>query len=153
MLGKIVAAALGGLLVAGLASLVVAVMLSSNPRDGGQAVGIVFLLAWAASALVALLAPRAAKAWRRLLIASGILSFSLPLAAFIFTGLVVNQEMARGGEYAEAAAAGAALGGGMVVALTGLLGFFLGLIFLVIGLLVGRDKQVVVVRETTGPAS
>ena len=46
-----------------------------------------------------------------------------------------------------AAAAGAALGGGMITAITGFLGFLLGIIFLVIGLLVGRDKEVVIIRE------
>jgi hypothetical protein len=33
------------------------------------------------------------------------------------------------------------------MAISGFLGFFLGVIFLVIGLLTGRDKEVVIIKE------
>jgi len=81
-----------------------------------------------------------------LLIVSGILSFLLPLAAIVLTGSHVSGTLEKGGEYAGAAAAGAVIGGGLVSGCMGLLGFFTGAVFLVIGLLVGRDKQVIYVQ-------
>ena len=50
-------------------------------------------------------------------------------------------------EYAGAQAAGAAIGGGLISGFMGFVGFFLGVVFLIIGLLVGRDKQVVYVER------
>ena len=150
MFGKIISGVIGGLIVAILGALVVTVALSSNPESGAQVGAIAFFVFWVLAIVFAILSPRVAKAWRRLLITSAILSFTMPISSFIFTGAAVTQEAAKGGEYADVAAAGAALGGGMITAITGFLGFFLGIIFLIIGLLVGRDKQVVVVKES-GP--
>ncbi|MFO1344465.1 MAG: hypothetical protein U1F05_15275 [Burkholderiales bacterium] len=98
--------------------------------------------ALAVGIFVALKAPSVAKAWRRLLITSGVLSFFLPLSAILFTGSHVAGTLEKGGEYAGAAAAGAAIGGGLVSGFMGILGFFLEPYFLSC-LLVGRDKQVV----------
>jgi hypothetical protein len=72
----------------------------------------------------------------------------MPISSLIFSGAQVADAASQGGEYAGAATAGAALGGGMVTAITGFLGFYLGVIFLVIGLLVGRDKQIVIIKES-----
>lgn len=71
----------------------------------------------------------------------------MPLSSFIFTGSHVAEVATQGGEYAGAAAAGAALGGGLITAISGFLGFFLGVIFLVVGLLTGRDKEIIVIKE------
>jgi hypothetical protein len=58
-------------------------------------------------------------------------------------------------EYGKAQAAGAAIGGGLVTGVLGFVGFFLGLVFLVLGLLVGRRKEVVYLMASTAgqPAS
>ena len=50
-------------------------------------------------------------------------------------------------EYAGAQVAGAAIGGGLISGLMGFVGFFIGVVFLIIGFLVGRDKQVVYVEK------
>ena len=63
----------------------------------------------------------------------------------MFTGAVATQVAQETGD--AAVTAGAAIGGGLVTLIAGFLGFFLGAIFLVVGLLVGRDKQVIVVKE------
>lgn len=48
--------------------------------------------------------------------------------------------------YAGAQAAGAAIGGGLVSGFLGFVGFFIGAVLLIIGLLIGRDKQVIYVQ-------
>ena len=49
-------------------------------------------------------------------------------------------------QYAGAQAAGAKICGGLISGFMGFVGFFLGAVFLVIGLLFGRDKQIVYVQ-------
>ena len=150
MFGKMVSGIIGGLIIAILGALVVTVAIASEPESGGQAGAVAFLVFWIFGLVLALTASRAGKAWRRILVTSAILSFAMPLSSFIFTGSQVTKAATQGGEYAAAAAAGAALGGGLITAITGFLGFFLGIIFLVVGLLTGRDKEVVVIKEGGG---
>jgi hypothetical protein len=143
---KVLAGIIGGLIIAIIGAIVIAVGGASRPGTGGSYGAIAFFVLWIVGIVVALKAPTAAKAWRRLLITSGVLSFLLPLSAIVFTGSHVAGTLERGGQYAGAAAAGAAIGGSLVSGLMGILGFFLGAVFLVIGLLVGRDKQVIYVQ-------
>ena len=143
---KILAGIIGGLIIAIIGAIVIAVGGASKPSSGGSYGAVAFFVLWVVGIVVAVKAPSAAKAWRRLLITSGVLSFLLPLSAIVFTGSHVAGTLEKGGEYAGAAAAGAAIGGGLVSGFMGILGFFLGAVFLVIGLLVGRDKQVVYVQ-------
>jgi len=146
MFGKIVAGLFGGLIVAIIGAMVVTVALASSPA--ASSVGaIAFFVFWALGIALAVTASRTGKAWRRVLISSGLLSFALPLSSIIFTGSVMTQAAGEGGEFSGAAAAGAAIGGGMITIASGVLGFFLGVIFLVIGLLVGRDREVIIIRE------
>lgn len=147
---KLLAGLVGGFFIAILGALVIALggASPSKPAGGGGGGTLAFFVLWAASIALALMAPSAAKAWRRLLITSGILSFMLPLSTLLFTGSHVASAVEKGGEYAGAAAAGAMIGGGLVSGIMGIVGFFLGAVFLVIGLLVGRDKQIVYVQGT-----
>ena len=149
---KILAGIIGGLIIAILGAIVITLGGASKTSSGGSYGAITFFVLWIVGIIVAVAAPSAAKAWRRLLITSGVLSFLLPLSAIVFTGSHVASNMLRGGEYAGAAASGAAIGGGLVSGFMGILGFFLGAVFLVIGLLVGRDKQVICVQAPP-PAS
>ncbi|NQW80461.1 MAG: hypothetical protein HQ445_04715 [Polaromonas sp.] len=145
---KILAGIIGGLIVAILGAIVIAVGGASKPSSGANYGAIAFFALWVVGVVVAVTAPSAGKAWRRLLITSGVLSFMLPLSAIVFTGSQVAGTLEKGGEYAGAATAGAAIGGGMISGFMGILGVFLGAVFLVIGLLVGRDKQIVYVQTT-----
>ena len=83
-------------------------------------------------------AERAAKAWRRLLIANACLCFSLPIAGMIFTGRAAAHSDAMG-HHLQAGATAAA--GGVATVALAIFGFFLGAIFLVVGLLVGRSTS------------
>jgi len=147
MFVKIVSGIIGGLIIAILGTLIVTIGLAGDLESVGHTGDVAFLVFWVFGMVLALTASRAGKAWRRILVTSAILSFVMPLSAFIFTAAQVADAVTEGGEYVGAAAAGAAFGGGLITALSGFLGFFLGVIFLVVGLLTGRDKEVVIIRE------
>lgn len=131
---KLVAAIFGGFLFAFMGMMVTA--LSGLASEGGAG-GVVFLVAWALGAAIALISPRAGKSWRYLLVCCALLSLAMPLSTLIFAGGSVSEAGSQG----AAAATGAAIGGGLATAMSGFIGFFLAAIFLIIGLLVGRDKS------------
>lgn len=148
MFNKILAAFLGGIIPAVLGSMVISLPFANNPETGGSIGAGAFFVMWLFAIILAFLAKTGGKAWRRILLLSAVLAFALPLASFLFTGAGVGEAVEQAGdEYAGAAAAGAVIGGGLVTAVSGFIGFFLGVIFLIIGLLIGRDKQVVIIKE------
>lgn len=139
MLGKIVSGIVGGLINAFLGTAIVAI---ATAGSGGSSSPVVFYGLLLIALVVAWKAP-SGKAWRWLLLGAAVASFLLPLASLVFTG----QQVAEiGSQAGSAGAAGAAVGGGIFTAVTGLAGFFLGIIFLLLGLLSGRDKTVVAVQ-------
>lgn len=141
--GRVVAGIVGGLLVATLAANICTAVIG-NPLAKTQGAGVmavsaaVFFGLWAGAVVVALKADRAARAWRRLLIVGACLALALPLAGFVLAGKMAHHYAAKGSDIQGAMAAGA---GGIAAIVMGVLGFFLGAILLVVGLLVGRDKQ------------
>ena len=143
---KVLAGILGGLLIALIGAVVVAVANAGGSGAGGGRAAIAFLVLWIGGVVVAVRSPSAPKAWRRLLIIAAVSCMMLPLAAILFTGGQVAGALQSGGQHAGAAAVGSAIGGGLVSGLMGLVGFFLGAIFLVIGLLVGRATRVMYVQ-------
>ena len=140
---RLVAGIVGGLVPAILAADSATALfgdpMASEPSKATIAVSVlIFLGMWAVSIVVAVKAERAAKAWRRLLIASACLSFAMPLAGFVLAGRAAHQFESNGGNLEAAVTAGAA---GIATIFVGILGFFLGAIFLTVGLLVGRDRK------------
>lgn len=124
---KIIAGVFGGFLVASLAGNIGTLVASKET-------GTIFLLvAWMASIYIAVKSQRAARAWRWLLIISGCLSFIIPLASLVFA---TQQE------------GGAAIIGGMVASgVLGFMFFLFGLALLIIGLLIGRNPNIVVIQK------
>ena len=144
---KIIAGLLGGFILAVLGAILVTITFAASPEKGGSWGAIAFLIFWVIGIAVALRAKSAAKAWRRLFLSSAVLSFLAPISAIIYTGSFMATQVDTASVYAGAQAAGAAIGGGLISGFMGFVGFFLGVVFLIIGLLVGRDKQVVYVER------
>lgn len=144
---KFIAGLFGGLILAVLGTVLITITFAASPEKGGAWGAIAFLIFWVIGIIVALGAKSAAKAWRKLLLSSAVLSFLMPIAGIVYTGIFMATHVDTTSEYAGAAVAGAAIGGGLISGLMGFVGFFLGVVFLVIGLLVGRDKQVVYVEK------
>ena len=79
--------------------------------------------------------------WRRFLIASALCSFALPLTAFV-AALRVAHALPLSGHFSKMTNDVVAIFFGSLTSLmVGVLGFFLGAIFLIMGLLVGREKR------------
>ncbi len=129
MIGKLAAGILGGVVIAvlGLSTVLIAgARFASHPGSGAQASMIAFFVLWVFALALAVTAKRAAKAWRRLLVASAVLSFFLLLSSLEVAGAPTVQ-----------ASMGLGDGGAADAAIVGL---FLGIFFLVLGLFVGRDR-------------
>jgi len=81
--------------------------------------------------------------WRKSFIFFAIESFLMPIAAFIFSVIFVTKETSGVAE-----GVGGAIGGILVTGVLGFIGFFLGVVFLLIGLLVFKvPKEVEVVNQ------
>ncbi|WP_311948970.1 hypothetical protein [Halomonas piscis] len=128
---KSLAAIVGGALLASMASVVLS--FSGVSADSSA---VAFWVVWLAGCVVAATSPSTAKAWRRLLICCAILALIMPLSSLIFAG----SNLSESGSQSAGSAIGTAIGGGMIAATTGFIGFFLAAIFLTIGLLVAKDK-------------
>ncbi|MCU5783198.1 hypothetical protein MA04_02498 [Alcanivorax balearicus MACL04] len=144
---KLIAGIIGGLILAVLGAILVTMTFAASPEKGGGWGATAFFVFWIIGIAVALGAKSPAKAWRRLLLSSAVLSFLAPISAIIYTGSFMATQIDTASEYAGAQAAGVAVGGGLISGFMGFVGFFLGVVFLIIGLLVGRDKQVVYIER------
>ena len=144
---KFIAGLLGGIILAILGAILVTTTFAASPQKGGSWGAIAFFIFWTIGFVVALSAKNAPKAWRRLLLSSAVLSFLAPISGIIYTGSFMATRVDATNEYAGAQVAGAAIGGGLISGFMGFVGFFLGVVFLIIGFLVGRDKQVVYVEK------
>ena len=135
MLGKIFAALLGGFVISILGSMVVGLSVGAG-EEGGSIGGISFFVFYVYSFVISLRSSSTIRAWKWLLINSAILCFLLPISSMLFTGIFIAEETSGAAE-----AAGGFLGGTLVTIIAGFFGFFLGVIFLVIGLLVGNTEK------------
>ena len=149
---KVIAGVLGGLILAIISGFWVTAALASSPLMGGHVGATAFWVLWGVGLLIAMMAPSGAKAWRRLLISSGLMCLLLPLSGVIFTGNSLAA-VSSAERHAGARVAGTVIAGGLISGLLGFVGFFLGLVFLVIGLLVGRDKAVVYIQAPAAAPS
>ena len=80
---KLIAGLLVVLILAILVGVVAGIASAASTRDGGTGGAAIFFGAWVAGLIIALTAPRAGKAWRRLMIISGLMAFTLPLSGTI----------------------------------------------------------------------
>lgn len=138
---KFLAGVAGGLLFASLGSLLLGLMTDAAPA-------YMFLALWIAGVTVAMTADSAAKAWRKLLLSSAVFSFLAPLAGIVFTGSMIATHGDSAGAGSAGYTAGMAIGGGLLSGFLGFVGFFFGIVLLIVGLLVGRDKQVVYIERS-----
>ena len=131
--GRLVAGIVGGLIIALLGSILLTIMFASAEDSNGNNVGLIgFFALFALSLLIAIKSRSAGKAWRTIFFLSSAFSFALPLSTIIFSGRIMS-ETESGAE-----AVGAAIGGGLIALFAGFVGFFLGVVFLILGFVVGR---------------
>jgi len=144
---KIVAGLIMGFFIAALGSML-CIFAFGGGESSGELAGIMFFVFYAIAFVIAMTAKNAGKAWRRLLICTGLLFFLAPIMGLFFTGhTMADADPALESHEAAGQFLGQLLGGGIITGALGIVGFFMGVIFLVIGLLVGRDKTVVYVER------
>jgi hypothetical protein len=132
MFGKLIAGVVMGIVVAILSFLVFGLGTGAG-EAGASRGGWAALIGFTVMLVLALTATRSSYAWGRGLLLCGLLCFAMPLATMVFSGIIGAQQI--GAAPTEAGRAGAALGtamaGGFMTIVTGVFGFFLGLIFLI----------------------
>lgn len=133
MLFKILAAIVGGLIISIVGSMLVGLSVGAG-EVGGEIAFYAFFVFYIASFIISLRSNSSKQAWKRLFITASILSFLLPVSSMIFTGIFIAEETSGTAE-----AAGGLIGGALVTGITGVFGFFMGIVFLLIGLLI-KDK-------------
>ena len=94
-----------------------------------------FLVAWVFNIYKSFKSKSPKAAWSFQFFESGILCFLLPVASVIYTGVFMVNKTQGGAE-----AVGAAIGGGLMTGISGVVGLFFGIVFLVLGFLT-RDKN------------
>ncbi len=124
---KLVPGLIGGAIVGVLGTVVIGIPVTRSMQHiGGIALG--FLVAMAVGVGLAMLAPTAGKAWRRVMFAAALLAFAFPMQFFRWSE-AVTERPDQG--FVD-------LGRGFSLMLA-LIGFGLGFAFLLIGWLAGRE--------------
>jgi uncharacterized membrane-anchored protein len=135
MTGKIIPALIGGLIISSLGAILISFSVGAG-EEGGSIGAISFWIFYAYAFFIALRSQSSGRAWKWMMINSSILCFLLPISSMLFTGVFLAEETSGAAE-----AAGGLIGGAILTSVTGVLGFFLGVVFLIIGLVVGNNKN------------
>ena len=146
LFGRIVAGVIGGFIVGALAANIFNLLFGDPTAKEPSTVitalsGVLFFGLWVGAIVIGIRSTQPARAWRHLLIPSGILCLVLPFGALVATGRMASATAAKGGQMAEFEAGAAAVGGTIFALVVGFFGVILGGIFLTIGLLVGKKPK------------
>tara|TARA_B100000965_G_scaffold348632_1_gene321348 strand:- start:183 stop:608 length:426 start_codon:yes stop_codon:yes gene_type:complete len=135
MFSKIIAAIVGGFIISMVGSMLVGLSVGAG-AEGGAIASSAFFVLYIVSFVVSLRSNSSKQAWKRLLITASILSFLLPISSVLYTGMFIAEETSS-----AAGAAGGLIGGALITSITGIFGFFMGVVFLIIGLLIKDEKE------------
>lgn len=119
--------------------------------DPGAGIGVAYWIFIVACMALAFFAPTIRRAFGRGFLVLGASTFALPISVLLLSGRVASDTMATA--VTESERAGAALGAGIagtvMTGAAGFVGFFLGAIFLIIGLVLalGGRREVIVVNH------
>jgi hypothetical protein len=139
---------LGVLFGLGAALALVPLFAAISPDGGSNA--LIFVVIGVVTLLMAF-APTFRRALGRGFLSVGFCVFALPLSALVLSGAAGNEVIGAAADTDKAAAAvGSAIAGGAITGLAGLVGFVLGSVLLLVGLVLslGGRREVVVVEKT-----
>lgn len=138
----ILGAIFGGLSAASLSPL----LASFGPEISPTVTIVVFCVV----ALLVVIAPNIRRAFGRSFLFLGAAVFLLPLSTMVLSGVVLNETVGGVAEADKAyAAVGGVLAGGLMTAAAGFIGFVLGSILLLVGLILslGGRREVIVINK------
>lgn len=123
--------------------------LAANFVESGSS-NFVFLAGFVIVVLIVFLAPTGRRAWGRGSLVVGVIFLAMPLFVLALStqvGTTMVQEASTADE--SAAAIGATIGGGLMVGASAFVGFILGGIFVILGLVLvlGGRREVIVVEK------
>jgi hypothetical protein len=153
MFNKILASIIMGIIVAILSS-IVGGLAAGGGEDGGVVALWSALVGFLLIGVLALTAATGRYAWGRGMLLCGILSFAMPLASILFT-IVFSVGHFKTVPTDTASQVGASLGAGLagtaMTVFTGVIGFFLGLIFVVTSYFLLRAPRVYATNFVPAP--
>lgn len=121
-------------------------------QDGSGGVGVFIMIGL--GALLGGSAPTIRRCFGRSFLLIGACVFLLPISAMILSGVAFSEVMAGADESSRGATAvGAGVAGGIMTGIAGFVGFVLGSVLLIIGLVLslgGRREVIVVSRDSRG---
>lgn len=129
-----IAAIFGGLLIAVMATMVTT--MAGFHAEGSLSSGA-FWVGLLAGVVMAAMSPRAAKAWRHILMTCGGLAATIPFVTAIFTGGFFLKNSALG----PGPALGSAMGGIMALVISVIVGGSIAAFFILIGRRIGKDPS------------
>lgn len=139
---KIFTGIIGAFILAIFGVFLAAFVFTNYNKD--SVMNIAFIVSFTIGILITIKSESTAKVWRRFFLSYSVISFLTPIVAIIFSGTYMATEIDVNN---RVEVVGAAIGGGIFTGITGFVGFFLGIVFLIIGLLIGRDKQIIYVEK------
>ena len=144
VISKILATIVFGLLVATLASPLAAATVDTGISN------YIFLGALVLVAVLSFTAPTGRRAWGRGSLLTGVLFIVLPLTVGTLSGVVANEMITDASVQDQGATAvGATIGAGLMVGASAFVGFILGAVFIILGLVLtlGGRREVIVVEN------
>ncbi|MBP9182930.1 MAG: hypothetical protein KBF78_07350 [Fuscovulum sp.] len=118
-------------------------------KGSKSAAPVVLLLTLGVVGLLVFLAPTGRRAWGRGSLIAGAAFLALPLSMLVLSGQAATEVTAQAGG-SGAAAVGATLGAGLMVGASAMIGFIVGTILLIFGLVLvlGGRREVIVVQRS-----
>lgn len=120
MLGKILAALVGGLIISVLGSIIVGLSVGAG-EEGGNIGRFAFFIFYIYAFIISYFSESSVRAWKWLFISSAILCFLLPISSLLFTGVFIAEETSGTAE-----AAGGLIAGTFITGVAGFFWLFLG---------------------------
>lgn len=138
IIGKIFAGLVMGIVAAVLVMYLFGLIGGEEALGWGMAIGFILVV------ILALTANGVGQAWGRGALVCGVTCFALPLAGVVFTSVIGAEvlDQAQPDAFSQAGTAiGVGIGGAMVTGILGFVGFFAGVIFIILAFFLLRRKS------------
>lgn len=142
MFGKIFCGFIGGLMVTIFSAWVFGPVVVLIPGFANSGAGLLFWGIWLLMMVLSVRASRTGSAWRKVLLISAALCFLMPFSAILLTGTLASHT-------SSGIQLGSIIGMGGSMFVASLLMVVFGIVFLITGLLVGRNKKVRLEKSET----
>ena len=140
---RVIEAVISGSVFALSGNVLAAIAFMAYPEIYVPATSISAVISFVTAFYVVVQSETRAKALQKLLLLASVFSFLLPLSAVIYSGCFFAEDLKQGILFTDAHFSGPAIRGGVITLIVGIMGFLLGVVFLISGLLMDRLCQFV----------